>query len=119
MITEVSGVNPASILDSFNDVGSAIEAACSDVATITALSEAVVAELSTRESVTDDQIVALKRFFTMIPNEVAKTMWTSLLTNPATKKVVMPWQNDTEFCSALRRVYGLVAVHPLDASASS
>lgn len=107
MVQEISGVSPSDVLDRLNDVASAIESVCSDSVAITSLSESVVAELATRENVTDEQIIALKRFFAMIPRDIAKTMWTSLLINPATKKVVMPWQNDTEFCSALRRVYGL------------
>jgi hypothetical protein len=55
----------------------------------------------------EKQTLALKNFFGMIPKDVASNLWTSLLSNPKTKKIVMPWQTDADFCEVLRKVYGL------------
>jgi hypothetical protein len=55
----------------------------------------------------DKQIAALKAFFGLVPKDVASNMWTALLSNPKTKKIVLPWQTDAEFTETLRKVYGL------------
>jgi hypothetical protein len=55
----------------------------------------------------DKQINALKSFFAIVPKDVASNMWTSLLSNTKTKKIVLPWQSDPDFCEVLRKVYGL------------
>lgn len=79
---------------------------CSDVTGATELSSAVIEEVTSRaEAITQTNIDSLKAFFGMLPTEAAKTMWAGLLGNPATKKVVMPWQNDSDFCTVLRGVY--------------
>jgi hypothetical protein len=55
----------------------------------------------------EKQVDALKKFFGMVPKDVASNLWTSLLSNPKTKKIVMPWQSDADFCEVLRKVYGI------------
>lgn len=109
MTNEFSQLKASDILDKFEDMVPKIEAACSDIEVVAALANSIVEEVSNRSAakMKEKQIDALKKFFQMIPKDVASNLWTSLLSNPKTKKIVMLWQNDAEFCEILRKVYGL------------
>ena len=109
MTNEFSQLKASDILDKFEDMVPKIEAACSDIEVVAALANSIVEEVSTRSAakMKEKQVEALKKFFQMIPKDVASNLWTSLLGNPKTKKIVMPWQSDADFCEILRKVYGL------------
>jgi hypothetical protein len=109
MTNEFSQLKAADILDKYEEMIPKIEAACSDIEVIAALANSLVDEVSNRSAakMKEKQTLALKNFFGLIPKDVASNLWTSLLGNPKTKKIVMPWQSDADFCEVLRKVYGL------------
>ncbi len=108
MTNEFSKLKAADVLDKFEEMIPKIEAACSDIEVIAALSNSVVEELNQRPAtkIKDKQTDALKKFFGMIPKDVASNLWTSLLANTKIKKILLQWQGDAEFCKVLRQVYG-------------
>lgn len=109
MTNEFSQLKASDILDKFEEMVPKIESACSDIEVIAALANSVVDEVANRSAakMKEKQVEALKKFFGMVPKDVASNMWTSLLSNPKTKKIVMPWQTDADFVDVLRKVYGL------------
>lgn len=109
MTNEFSQLKASDILDKFEEMVPKIESACSDIEVIAALANSVVDEVANRSAakMKEKQVEALKKFFGMVPKDVASNMWTSLLSNPKTKKIVMPWQTDADFVEVLRKVYGL------------
>jgi hypothetical protein len=109
LTNEFSQLRPSDVLDRYEEMLPKIESACSDIEVISALANSIVDEVSNRRSdkMKDKQIVALKSFFAIVPKDVASNMWTSLLGNTKTKKIVLPWQSDPDFCEVLRKVYGL------------
>ena len=109
MTNEFCQLKPADVLDKYEEFLPKIEAACSDIEVISALANSVIEELANREkkNISEKQLSALKEFFKLIPKDVASSMWTGLLHNPKTKKVVQPFINDQEFCQNLQAVYGL------------
>ena len=109
MTNEFSQLKACDILDKYEEMIPKIEAACSDIEVIAALANSLVDEVANRSAakMKEKQTLALKNFFGMVPKDVASNLWTSLLSNPKTKKIVMPWQSDADFCEVLRKVYGL------------
>jgi hypothetical protein len=109
MTNEFSQLKAADVLDKFEEMEPKIEAACSDIEVIAALANSIIDEVAGRSAakMKEKQTEALKKFFAMVPKDVASNLWTSLLSNPKTKKIVMPWQSDAEFCEVLRKVYGI------------
>lgn len=109
MTNEFSQLKACDILDKFEEMVPKIEAACSDIEVIAALANSITDEVANRSAakMKEKQTEALKKFFGMVPKDVASNLWTSLLSNPKTKKIVMPWQSDADFCEVLRKVYGI------------
>ena len=107
LTNEFSQLRPADVLDSFDKVKPKIEAACNDIEVIAALSRSVVAEVNERSLTLtkDKQRENLRKFFMMLPNDVASQAWVALLGGAKTKKIVMEWQNDTDFREHLKQIY--------------
>ena len=109
MTNEFSQLKACDILDKFEEMFPKIETACSDIEVIAALANSLVEEIASRPAskIKEKQTEAIKKFFEMIPKDVASNLWGSLLTHPKTKKTVMTWQADLEFCDVVKKVYGI------------
>jgi hypothetical protein len=109
MTNEFSQLKACDILDKFEEMFLKIETACSDIEVIAALANSLVEEIASRPAakIKEKQTEAIKKFFEMIPKDVASNLWSSLLTHPKTKKTVMTWQADLEFCDVVKKVYGI------------
>ena len=104
---EFTQLRPEDVLDTFSKVESKIEAACDDIEVIAALARNVVQEVNERSAIKmkDKQKEALKKFFMVLPNDVASDTWVALLAGKKSKKLVMMWQADTAFGEHLKRIY--------------
>jgi hypothetical protein len=109
MTNEFSLLKPSDVLDKYDEYLPKIEAACSDIEVIAALANSVIAEIGERSAarMKDKQADNLKKFFAIIPKDVAASFWTQLLANTKSKKIAMTWQSDPEFTATLRGVYGM------------
>lgn len=102
-----SRLRAADILDKWDEVKDRVEGSCSDIEVIATHANALIAELKKRPAkrIGDTQKEALKQFFLMIPADVASSIWTELLKEPKTKRIVGAWRNDKDMSEKLRRVY--------------
>jgi hypothetical protein len=109
MTNEFALLKPEDVVDRYDEMLSKIEAACSDIEVIAALANSVVDNLSKRviSKITQEQEANIKKFFQILPKDVASSFWTSMLGDSKIKKMVVKWQDDEEFCVNLRKVYGL------------
>jgi hypothetical protein len=104
---EFSQLTPADVLDTFDDSHDRIEAACDDIEVIAALARSVVAEVNMRNArkMKDSQKDNLKKFFMMLPNDVASQAWVGLLGGKKSKSLVMNWQTDDTVGERLKEIY--------------
>jgi len=109
MTNEFALLKPEDVVDRYDEMLPKIEAACSDIEVIAALANSVVDNLSKRviSKITKEQEENIKKFFQILPKDVASSFWTSMLGDSKIKKLVVKWQDDEEFCVNLRKVYGL------------
>jgi hypothetical protein len=109
MTNEFALLKPEDVVDRYDEMLPKIEAACSDIEVIAALANSVVDNLSKRgiSKITKEQEENIKKFFQILPKDVASSFWTSMLGDSKIKKMVVKWQDDEEFCVNLRKVYGL------------
>ena len=104
---EFSQLKASDVLDSYDDFEDRIESACDDIEVIAALARSVVAEANDRGAakMKDKQKDNLKKFFMLLPNDVASQTWVSLLGGKKTKKMVMNWQADDTVGARLKEIY--------------
>lgn len=109
MSNEFALLRPSDVLDKYDEYLPKIEAACSDIEVVAALANAVIAEIDGRApaKIKEKQIDNLKKFFGILPKDVASAFWHSLLNSPKAKKIALAWQTDQVFCATLRGVYGM------------
>lgn len=109
MVNEFSQLKASDILDSFEEMKERIEASCADIEVVAALANSVCAEVESRPAakMKEKQIDALKKFFAIIPKDVAGNMWTELLKGKKGKTICQPWQSDPEFVKTLTAVFGI------------
>ena len=94
-------------MDDYEKVEGKIESACNDIEVIAALSRSVVAEVNDRSLTVfkKEQRANLRKFFMLLPNDVASQAWVSLLAGKKSKKIVMEWQSDEDFREHLKKIY--------------
>ncbi len=104
---EFSNLRPEEVIESFDKISSKIESACNDIEVIAALSRSVVAEVNGRSLTTmkAKQRNNLRKFFMMLPPDVASQAWVGLLSGKKSKKIVMEWQSDEDFSEHLKVIY--------------
>ena len=104
---EFSNLRPEDVLDDYEKVEGKIESACNDIEVIAALSRSVVAEVNDRSLTVfkNKQRANLRKFFMLLPNDVASQAWVSLLAGKKSKKIVMEWQSDEDFREHLKKIY--------------
>jgi hypothetical protein len=104
---EFSNLRPEEVIESFDQISSKIESACNDIEVIAALSRTVVAEVNGRSLTTmkAKQRNNLRKFFMMLPPDVASQAWVGLLSGKKSKKIVMEWQSDEDFSEHLKGIY--------------
>jgi len=104
---EFSQLTPSDVLDTFDKVKPKIESACDDIEVIAALARSVVAEVNERPAnkMKDKQKENLKKFFMILPNDVASQSWVGLLGGKKSKKMVMTWQTDDTVGERLKSIY--------------
>jgi hypothetical protein len=103
---EFSRLRAADILDKWEEVKDRVEGSCSDIEVIASHANGVMAELKKKNrKIGDKQKEALKNFFLMLPSDVASSIWTELLAENKTKRVVAAWRNDPDMSEKLRRIY--------------
>ena len=104
---EFSQLKAEDVLDDFENVKDKIEASCDDIEVIAALASSVVDEANRRmaKKMKDVQKENLKKFFMILPNDVASQSWVSLLNGKKTKKIVMAWQHDASVAERLQEIY--------------
>ena len=107
LTNEFSQLRPSDVLDNFDKFKTKIEAACNDIEVIAALSRSVVAEVNERSltQTKEKQRENLRKFFMVLPNDVASQAWVGLLGGQKTKKIVMEWQADADFKEHLKKIY--------------
>ena len=104
---EFSRLKPSDILDDFESVEDKIEGACADMEVIAGLANSVINEVKKRSSakLKEKQQEGLRKFFLMLPSDVAATIWTELLKHKAAKKFMSNWQDDPEVEAKIERIY--------------
>lgn len=104
---EFSRLKPSDVLDDFEKVEDKIEGACSDMEVIAAIANGVINEVKKRNSakLKEKQQEGLRRFFLMIPSDVAATIWSELLKHKAAKKFMNNWQDDPEVEAKIERIF--------------
>lgn len=114
MLNEFSQLKPSDVLDKYDEYVQKIESACSDIEVVAALANSVTAEINERSAarMKEKQVDNLKKFFALLPKDVAASFWQDLLKNPKSKKIAMTWQADPEFLSTLRQVFGMLGKKP-------
>jgi hypothetical protein len=107
LTNEFSQLKAEDVLDNFSKVKTKIEAACNDIEVIAALARSVVAEVNERSLTLtkEKQRENLRKFFMMLPNDVASQAWVGLLAGAKSKKIVMEWQGDNDFREHLKKIY--------------
>lgn len=107
LTNEFSQLKAEDVLDNFPKVKTKIEAACNDIEVIAALARSVVAEVNDRSLTLtkEKQRENLRKFFMMLPNDVASQAWVGLLAGAKSKKIVMEWQGDNDFREHLKKIY--------------
>lgn len=108
---EFSQIRPDDVIDNYEKFKERVEQSCSDIEVVAALSRSVVAECGTRPAnrFKEKQQQNLKKFFMILPHDVASSAWLELLKNDKTKKVVMTWQDDPEFVTHLKKIFNASA----------
>lgn len=104
---EFSQLTPSDVLDTFDKFKPKIESACDDIEVIAALARSVVSEVNERPAakMKDKQRDNLKKFFMILPNDVASQTWVGLLGGRKSKKMVMLWQSDDTVGERLKKIY--------------
>lgn len=95
------------VLDNFDKMKDQIESSCEDIEVVAALSKQVVTEANERNAsnMKDKQKENLKKFFMILPNDVASDTWMGLLSGAKTKRICMSWQTDKDFSERLKEIY--------------
>jgi len=104
---EFSQLTPEDVIDLYDDSQTQIESACDDIEVIAALARSVVTEVNSRNAnkMKDLQKDNLKKFFMILPNDVASQMWVGLLGGKKSKKLVLGWQADSTVGDRLKSIY--------------
>lgn len=104
---EFSQLTPDDVLDNFDKSSKKIVSACDDIEVIAALARSVVIEVNSRNAnkMKDAQKENLKKFFMILPNDVASQSWVGLLGGKKSKKLVLGWQTDDTVGERLKSIY--------------
>ena len=104
---EFSRIKPSEILDNYDELEDNLTEACENIEVIAELAVGVVDEANKRDSrkMKDKQKESLKKFFMLLPNDVASNTWVKLLKGKRTKKIAAEWQTDPDFADKLKQIY--------------
>ena len=104
---EFSRIKPSEVLDGFEELEESLTEAASNIEVIAELATGVVEEANSRTArkMKDLQKANLKKFFMLLPNDVASNVWVKFLQGKRTKKIVTEWQTDPEFAEKLKTIY--------------
>lgn len=104
---EFSQLSAKDVLDDFPKYKKDIEKACYDIEVVAVLAKSVVKESNDRKATDfkDKHKENLKKFFMLLPADVASDTWVNLLRGLKTKKVVAEWQTDPVIAEKLSQVY--------------
>lgn len=96
----------ASVLDSLESVKSSVVVISSNEAEAMSLASHVLDNLRVSlDTIEATNIANLRDFIMMMPNNVCRYIWTSLLSDEGLAKIAFQWKTDVEFCDFLKRVY--------------
>jgi hypothetical protein len=104
---EFSQLRAEDVLDNFSKYKKDIEKSCHDIEVVAVLAKSVVKEANDRKAnnFKDKQKENLKKFFMLLPADVASDTWVNLLRGAKTKKLVALWQTDEKVAEKLSQVY--------------
>ena len=96
----------ASVLRDLESVRDSVMESSSDDSKAMSLASSVVEHLKVSLDTIDSSHRAnLRNFIMMMPNNVCKYIWSSLLSDEGLTKIAFEWKTDGEFCDFLKRVY--------------
>ncbi len=104
---EFSRIKPSEVLDQYDVLEESLLEACNNIEVIAELATGVIEEANKRDSrkMKDKQKDNLKKFFMILPNDVASNTWVKCLKGKRTKKIAADWQTDTDFAEKLKSIY--------------
>lgn len=107
LANDFARLKPDEIIDDLESVRSKVEAACSDIESVSALSSSVLRTLKKRtvSSLKAKHRENIREFMQLLPKDVASQFWTELLGIRTMKKMVSSWKTDKKFSEFIRRVY--------------
>lgn len=110
---EYSRLKAEDIIDSYDEVSDKVERACADVEVIATLAESVIRELQKRaetgskKKTGDVQVENIKKFWNVVPKDVASDMWRKLLSIKNVKSHMQEYVDTPEGHARLSSVFGV------------
>lgn len=104
---EFSRIKPSEVLDNYDELEDSLIEAADNIEVIAELATGVIEEANNRDGrkMKDEQKNNLRKFFMILPNDVASNIWVKCLKGKRTKKIATEWQSDESFAEKLKQVY--------------